>query len=140
VQIRVFLTSAFVGGQWSLSRPGRFTPGKISPVTHWMGGWLGHKFFWTTCRKLLTLPRLELRPLVCPARRYTDCAIPEKYWVFRAQADWTFILPSELPTKERRHLTRKMPPRAYQTSQYVVPHGGNFSRQVAQHFRRKFRR
>jgi hypothetical protein len=21
------------------------------------------------------------------------------YWVFRAQADWTFILPSEFPTK-----------------------------------------
>jgi hypothetical protein len=28
--------------------------------------------------------------------------------VFRAQADWTFILPSELPTKELRHLPRKM--------------------------------
>jgi hypothetical protein len=23
----------------------------------------------------------------------------KKYWVFRAQADWTFISPSELPTK-----------------------------------------
>jgi hypothetical protein len=29
---------------------------------------------------------------------------------------------------------------AYQTSQYVVPRGGIFSRQVAQLFRRKFRR
>jgi hypothetical protein len=28
--------------------------------------------------------------------------------VFRAQADWTFILPSELPAKELRHLLRKM--------------------------------
>jgi hypothetical protein len=46
--------------------------------------------------------------------------------VFRAQADWTFILLSELPTKELRHLTTKMPPQAYQTSQYVVPHGGIF--------------
>jgi hypothetical protein len=26
------------------------------------------------------------------------------YWVFRAQADWTFILPSELPAKELCHL------------------------------------
>jgi hypothetical protein len=33
------------------------------------------------------------------------------YRVFRAQADWTFILPSELPAKLLRHLTRKMPPR-----------------------------
>jgi hypothetical protein len=32
-----------------------------------------------------------------------------KYWVFRAQADWTFILPSELPAKELHHLPRKMP-------------------------------
>jgi hypothetical protein len=46
--------------------------------------------------------------------------------VFRAQADWTFILPSELPTKELHHLPRKMPPQASQTSQYVVPRGGIF--------------
>jgi hypothetical protein len=44
------------------------------------------------------------------------------YWVFRAQADWTFILPSELSAKQLRHLL----PQAYQTSQYVVPHGGIF--------------
>jgi hypothetical protein len=31
------------------------------------------------------------------------------YRVFRAQADWTFILPSELPAKKLRHLPRKMP-------------------------------
>jgi hypothetical protein len=40
--------------------------------------------------------------------------------VFRAQADWTFILPSELPTKELRHL----PPQADLTSQYAVLRGG----------------
>jgi hypothetical protein len=49
-----------------------------------------------------------------------------KYRVFRAQADWTFILPPELPMKELRHLPRKIPPEAYQTSQYVVPRGGIF--------------
>jgi hypothetical protein len=48
------------------------------------------------------------------------------YRVFRAQADWTLILQSELPTKELRHLPRKMPPQAYQTSQYVVPCGSIF--------------
>jgi hypothetical protein len=48
------------------------------------------------------------------------------YMMFRAQADWTFILPSELPAKELRHLPRKMPQQAYQTSQYVVPCGGIF--------------
>jgi hypothetical protein len=32
------------------------------------------------------------------------------YGVFRAQADWTFILLSELPAKELCHLLRIMPP------------------------------
>jgi hypothetical protein len=35
------------------------------------------------------------------------CAI--NYRVFRAQADWTFVLLPELPAKELRHLPRKMP-------------------------------
>jgi hypothetical protein len=48
------------------------------------------------------------------------------YWVFRAQADWTIILLLELPMKELCHLPRKMPPQAYQTSQYVVLCGGIF--------------
>jgi hypothetical protein len=46
--------------------------------------------------------------------------------VFRAQADCTFILPLELSTEELRHLPRKMPPLAYQTSEYAVPGGGIF--------------
>jgi uncharacterized protein YeaC (DUF1315 family) len=46
--------------------------------------------------------------------------------MFRAQADWAFIFLSELPTKELGHLPRKMPPQAYQTSQYAVLHGGIF--------------
>jgi hypothetical protein len=37
--------------------------------------------------------------------------LAEKYRVFGAQADWTFILPSELHAKELHHLPRKMPPR-----------------------------
>jgi hypothetical protein len=32
-QIHIFLTSVLVGGEWSASRPGRFTPG-----THCIGG------------------------------------------------------------------------------------------------------
>jgi hypothetical protein len=28
VEIHIFLTSALAGGEWSASRPGRFTPGK----------------------------------------------------------------------------------------------------------------
>jgi hypothetical protein len=44
----------------------------------------------------------------------------------RAQADWTFILPLELPTKELRQLPSKMPPQTYRTSQYVMLHGRIF--------------
>jgi hypothetical protein len=28
-------------GEWSTSRPGRFTPGEMAPGTHWRGGWVG---------------------------------------------------------------------------------------------------
>jgi len=36
-----FITSALDGGEWSSSRPGRFTPGLRAPATHWRGGWVG---------------------------------------------------------------------------------------------------
>jgi len=35
-----FLTSAMDGGEWSDSRPGRFTPRETDPDTHWIGRWL----------------------------------------------------------------------------------------------------
>jgi hypothetical protein len=41
VWIHIFLISALVGGEWSASRPGRFTPGERAPGTHWIGGWVG---------------------------------------------------------------------------------------------------
>jgi hypothetical protein len=35
------LTSALDGGEWSDSRPGRFTPMERAPRTHWIEGWMG---------------------------------------------------------------------------------------------------
>jgi len=35
------LTSAGDGGEWSASRPSRFTPIGRAPGTHWTGGWVG---------------------------------------------------------------------------------------------------
>jgi hypothetical protein len=35
------LTSALDGGEWSASRPGRFTPRERAPGIHWTGGWVG---------------------------------------------------------------------------------------------------
>jgi hypothetical protein len=32
-----YLASALVGGEWSASRSGRFTPGERAPFTHWIG-------------------------------------------------------------------------------------------------------
>jgi len=34
----VFLTSALDGGEWSTSRPDRFTAGERVPGTHWVDG------------------------------------------------------------------------------------------------------
>jgi hypothetical protein len=70
VQIQIFLTSALVGGEWSASRPDRFTPGKRAPSTHWIGGWVGPRAGLDDAenRKFLTLPGLELRPLGRAAR------------------------------------------------------------------------
>jgi hypothetical protein len=35
------LASALDGGEWSASRPGRFTPKERAPGTHWIGGLVG---------------------------------------------------------------------------------------------------
>jgi hypothetical protein len=35
------LTSALDGGEWSVSRPGRFTPKERAPGIHWIGGLVG---------------------------------------------------------------------------------------------------
>jgi hypothetical protein len=40
VYTHVFLISASVGGEWSASRPGRFTPRERTLGTHWIGGWV----------------------------------------------------------------------------------------------------
>jgi hypothetical protein len=60
VLIHIFLTSALVRGEWSASRPGRFTPGEIAPGTHWIGGWVDPRAGLDDMekRKFLTLPGL----------------------------------------------------------------------------------
>jgi hypothetical protein len=70
VQIHIFLTSALVGGEWSDSRPGYFTPEERAPGTHWIGGCVDPRADLDNVekRKFLTLPRLQLQPLGRPAR------------------------------------------------------------------------
>jgi hypothetical protein len=61
-----------LGTSWwfSTSRPGRFTPGKRAPDTHWIGGWVDLRagLHDLEKRKFLTPPELELRPLGRPGR------------------------------------------------------------------------
>jgi hypothetical protein len=35
------LTSALDGGEWTASRPSRYTPEDRAPGTHWIGSWVG---------------------------------------------------------------------------------------------------
>jgi hypothetical protein len=67
----LFLTVAVNGGEWSTSRPGRFTPGERAPGTHWIGGWVDLRAGLDDQekKKFLTQPGLESRPLRRPARR-----------------------------------------------------------------------
>jgi hypothetical protein len=64
------LASALAGDEWSTSRPGRYTPRESAHSTHWIGGSVDPRAGLDDLekRKLLTLPRLELRPLGRPAR------------------------------------------------------------------------
>jgi hypothetical protein len=67
--VRIFLTSALAGGEWSGSSPGRFTPGERAPGTHWIGGWVDPRAgLDVKKRKFLTLPGLELGTRGRPAR------------------------------------------------------------------------
>jgi hypothetical protein len=70
IYIHIFLASALVGGEWSASRPGRFTLGEGAPGTHWIGDWVGPRAGLDDVekRKFLSFPGLELRPLGRPAR------------------------------------------------------------------------
>jgi hypothetical protein len=76
-----FLDLRLVGGEWSASHPGRFTPGERAPGTHWIGGWVDPRTGLNDAEKIkfLTLPGLgNSNPFVVHpvASRYTDYAMP----------------------------------------------------------------
>jgi hypothetical protein len=73
----IFLTLALVGGEWSASRPGRFTPVEEAPGTHWIGGWVDPRASLNDLekRKFLTLPGLKLRPFGRPTRSQSLCRL-----------------------------------------------------------------
>jgi hypothetical protein len=76
--MHVFLSLALVTGEWSASRPGRFTPGESAPGTYWIGGWVGPRAGLEDVekRKFLTVPGLELLLLGGPARSQSLYRLP----------------------------------------------------------------
>jgi hypothetical protein len=81
VWVHIFLTSALAGGEWSASRPGRFTPGKRASGTNWIGSWVDTRACLDDVekRKFLTThwdSNSDLSVVRPVARRYTDYAIP----------------------------------------------------------------
>jgi hypothetical protein len=63
VYIHIFLTSALGRGEWSASRPGRFTPGERAPGTHWIRGWVDPR---------ASLDNLEKRKLIIANKMYNS--------------------------------------------------------------------
>jgi hypothetical protein len=71
------LTSALDGGEWSTSRPDRFTSRERAPDTHWIGGWVDPTAVLDeVIRRKIPNPRRESNPrtpIVQPiAQRCTD--------------------------------------------------------------------
>jgi hypothetical protein len=71
------VTSALDGGEWSASRPGRFTPKERAPATNCIGGWVGPRAVLdTVVKRKIPSSRRESNPrppIVQPvAQRYTD--------------------------------------------------------------------
>jgi hypothetical protein len=80
VQLYAFLTSVLGGGEWSASRPGRFTPKERTPDTHWIGGWVGPRAVLEVVVKWkIPSPSRKSNPITpifqSVAQPYTDWAI-----------------------------------------------------------------
>jgi hypothetical protein len=74
---RILLTSALDGGEWSASRPSRFTTRESAPGTHWIGVWVGPRAVLdAVVKRNIPSPRRESNartPIIQPvAQRYTD--------------------------------------------------------------------
>jgi hypothetical protein len=71
------LTSAIDGGEWSASRPGRFTSSEKAPGTHWIGDWVGPRTVLdAVVKRKFPSPRRESNPRTpiaqTVAQHYTD--------------------------------------------------------------------
>jgi hypothetical protein len=84
---------ALVRGEWSDSRPGRFTPGERAPGTHWIVSWVGLRTgLDVEKRKFLTLLGLEPRYLGRPARSLVAISTELSRLPYTLQATQNFQL------------------------------------------------
>jgi hypothetical protein len=81
------LTSALLGGEWSVSHPGRFNPGEKAPGTHWVGRPVDPRTDLDDVEKKNFLPyrhmNFDLSVVQTVASRYIDYATPARtvaYW------------------------------------------------------------
>jgi hypothetical protein len=59
------LTSTLDGGEWTASRPGRFTPRERAPGTHWIRGWMGPRAVVdAVVKRNIPSPRRESKPRI----------------------------------------------------------------------------
>jgi hypothetical protein len=56
------LTSTLDGGEWSASRPGRFTSRERVPDTHWVGDWVGCRAVLDAVMRKIPSPRRQSNP------------------------------------------------------------------------------
>jgi hypothetical protein len=77
VYLHAFLTSALDGGEWSASRPGRFTLRERAAGTDWIGDWVGSRAVLdTVVKRKIPSSRREPNPrtpiIQSVVQRYTD--------------------------------------------------------------------
>jgi hypothetical protein len=92
VQIHIFLTSTLVGGEWSASRPARFTPGEKAPGTNLIRGWVASEPVWATWRRENSWPYRDSNSdpsVVQPiTSRYTDYSIQAPFQNIMIHENW----------------------------------------------------
>jgi hypothetical protein len=110
------LTSALDGGEWSASRPCRFTPSERALGTHWIGSWVGPRVVLdAVVKRKIPSPCREsnLRtPIVQPvAQRYTDWAITAVTWTVYTKIKFarqiSIYIPNARLHRNRQELSRK---------------------------------
>jgi hypothetical protein len=78
IYIHLFFSSSLDGGEWSASRPGRFTSGERTPGIHWIGEWVDSRTGLDDVEEKNLAPTSNSGPSAVQliASRYTDWPIP----------------------------------------------------------------